>query len=128
MCSHTPTCPSATSQDHSAAHVVAAHPEQGWSRLCNGVVLFEDYGELLPDGRVCAAARLPARVNGRRDIATRRPDVGVGQLPANSGHCRGTSSADTVLNPARNLGPVRIQERAATTDTVPFHLGREVQR
>jgi hypothetical protein len=31
--------------------VVAAHPEQGWSLLCNGVVLFEDYGELLPDGR-----------------------------------------------------------------------------
>jgi hypothetical protein len=32
--------------------VVAALPEQGWSLLCNGVVLFEDYGELLPDGSV----------------------------------------------------------------------------
>jgi len=30
---------------------VAAHPEQGWSLLCNGVVLFDDTGELLPDGR-----------------------------------------------------------------------------
>jgi hypothetical protein len=32
-----------------AARVVAAHPEQGWSRLCNGVVVFEDTGEILPD-------------------------------------------------------------------------------
>jgi hypothetical protein len=29
---------------------VAAHPEQGWSLLCNGVVLFDDTGELLPGG------------------------------------------------------------------------------
>ena len=28
------------------------HPEQGWSLLCNGVLLFDDTGELLPDGRV----------------------------------------------------------------------------
>jgi hypothetical protein len=32
--------------------VVAAHPGQGWSLLCNGVVVFEDTGEILPDGRV----------------------------------------------------------------------------
>jgi hypothetical protein len=31
---------------------VACHPEQGWSLLCNGVVVFEDTGELLPDGGV----------------------------------------------------------------------------
>jgi hypothetical protein len=30
--------------------VVAAHPEQGWSLLCNGVIVFDDNGELLPDG------------------------------------------------------------------------------
>jgi hypothetical protein len=29
---------------------VVSHPEQGWSLLCNGVVIFEDTGELLPDG------------------------------------------------------------------------------
>ncbi len=52
MCRHKPTCPLASSSDHAAAHVVAALPEQGWSLLCNGVVLFEDYGELMPDGRV----------------------------------------------------------------------------
>jgi hypothetical protein len=30
---------------------VASHPEQGWSLLCNGIVVFEDTGALLPDGR-----------------------------------------------------------------------------
>jgi hypothetical protein len=34
--------------------MVASHPEQGWSLLCNGVVLFDDRGELLPDGRAIA--------------------------------------------------------------------------
>jgi uncharacterized protein DUF5999 len=33
-----------------AARVAASHPEQGWSLLCNGVVLFDDAGMLLPDG------------------------------------------------------------------------------
>jgi hypothetical protein len=37
--------------------VISAHPEQGWSLLCNGVVVFEDFGELLPDGQSCAARR-----------------------------------------------------------------------
>ncbi len=52
MCSHQPQCPSAEAPDREAAHTIACHPEQGWSLLCNGVVLFEDTGELLPDGRV----------------------------------------------------------------------------
>jgi hypothetical protein len=30
---------------------MASHPEQGWSLLCNGVVIFDDGGALLPDGR-----------------------------------------------------------------------------
>jgi hypothetical protein len=51
MCEHAPICPSADATDHDAARVVAAHPEQGWSLLCNGVVTFDDSGELLPDGR-----------------------------------------------------------------------------
>jgi hypothetical protein len=37
--------------------VIAAHPEQGWSLLCNGVVLFDDTGELLPDGQIIAPHR-----------------------------------------------------------------------
>jgi hypothetical protein len=58
MCQHRPECPSADSPDHEAAVVVAYHPEQGWSLLCNGVLLFEDTGEILPDGRVIAPQRL----------------------------------------------------------------------
>jgi hypothetical protein len=57
MCQHQPPCPSADSADREAAHLVAHHPEQGWSLLCNGVVIFEDTGELLPDGRVVAPHR-----------------------------------------------------------------------
>lgn len=56
-CRHTPACPAADAPDRDAARVIAAHPEQGWSLLCNGVVVFEDFGELLPDGQSCAARR-----------------------------------------------------------------------
>ena len=65
MCSHVPACPPANSRARGTAHVVVAHPEQGWSLLCNGVVLFDDDGELLPDGRavpppgVCTCAPVP---------------------------------------------------------------------
>ena len=47
---HQPTCPAADGLTNPvAACTVAAHPEQGWSLLCNGVVLFDDGGYLLPD-------------------------------------------------------------------------------
>ena len=46
---HQPTCPAADGPTSPvAACTVAAHPEQGWSLLCNGVVLFDDGGYLLP--------------------------------------------------------------------------------
>jgi hypothetical protein len=56
-CPHQPPCPLADAPDCEAACVVAAHPEQGWSLLCNGVVVFEDTGDLLPDGRIIAPHR-----------------------------------------------------------------------
>ena len=60
MCTHWPPCPPANAPDHAAAKVVAWHTaEQGWSLLCNGVVLFEDTGELLPGGRVVRPHRSP---------------------------------------------------------------------
>jgi hypothetical protein len=61
MCQHRPPCPPADRPDRHAARTVAAHPEQGWSLLCNGVVLFDDQGLLLPDGRA-AAPRRPAPI------------------------------------------------------------------
>lgn len=57
MCPHRPPCPPHDASDRDAARVVASHPEQGWSLLCNGVVVFEDLGELLPDGTARACAR-----------------------------------------------------------------------
>jgi Family of unknown function (DUF5999) len=49
-CRHVPPCPSADSADRDAAQIVADHSEQGWILLCNGVVFFDDTGEILPDG------------------------------------------------------------------------------
>jgi uncharacterized protein DUF5999 len=60
MCQHQPPCPSADSADRESARLVAHHPEQGWSLLCNGVLLFEDTGELLPDGQIIAPRRAQA--------------------------------------------------------------------
>jgi len=54
MCKHQPRCPDALAPDCKAARVMVTHPEQGWSLLCNGVVLFEDAGALLPSGREVA--------------------------------------------------------------------------
>lgn len=56
-CAHEPRCPSVDASDRDAAHVLVSHPEQGWSLLCNGIVLFEDFGELLPNGTSCGARR-----------------------------------------------------------------------
>lgn len=68
MCQHHTPCPPADAVDCEAAHVVASHPEQGWSLLCNGVVLFEDTGALLPSGHSIpphrpAAAKVPAQLS-----------------------------------------------------------------
>jgi len=57
MCPHTPPCPDASRLDREAARTIISHPEQGWSLLCNGIVVFEDTGELLPDGEPIAPHR-----------------------------------------------------------------------
>jgi hypothetical protein len=54
-CPHKPSCPAPQDADRLRAHVVAAHPEQGWSLLCNGVVVFDDLGALLPTARPVGA-------------------------------------------------------------------------
>ncbi|MET7604954.1 DUF5999 family protein [Streptomyces avermitilis] len=55
MCSHQPSCPTSYSD---GPHIMAAHPEQGWNLLCTGAIVFDDTGELLPDGRVIAPHRV----------------------------------------------------------------------
>ena len=62
MCTHSPACPPADDPAHDAARTVARHPEQGWVLLCNGVVVFDDTGEILPDGRTVAPHRPAVRV------------------------------------------------------------------
>ncbi|MGW7032662.1 DUF5999 family protein [Streptomyces xanthophaeus] len=58
LCTHRPMCPTADSPDREAAHTIASYPEQGWALLCNAVLVFEDTGELLPDGQIIAPHRL----------------------------------------------------------------------
>lgn len=57
MCDHQPPCPPADDANRGEARSLATHPAQGWSLLCNGVLLFEDTGELLPDGQIIAPHR-----------------------------------------------------------------------
>ena len=47
-CWHQPRCSDPQAPDRSAAWAVASRLEQGWSLLCDSVVLFDDGGELLP--------------------------------------------------------------------------------
>ncbi|MGF7237318.1 MAG: DUF5999 family protein [Frankia sp.] len=65
-CPHDPPCPTAEAVCADAARVVTGHPDQGWSLLCNGVILFDDTGEILPTGRTIEPRRcLPRRAGGR---------------------------------------------------------------
>lgn len=61
VCGHVPPCPPADAVDHAAARTISFHPEQGWNQRCNGVISFDDGGELLPDGTANEARRGPAR-------------------------------------------------------------------
>ncbi len=51
MCSHTPACPDVRDSDCCRAHVVSDRSGQGWCRLCNGIILFDDGHYLTPEGR-----------------------------------------------------------------------------
>jgi Family of unknown function (DUF5999) len=69
MCPHRPTCPAADRPDRDAAHTIASHPEQGWSLLCNGVIMFDDGGELLPGGQSVPPRRPAVAGRGRMPVA-----------------------------------------------------------
>ena len=71
-CQHRPRCPGASARDRAAACVVASHPEQGWSLLCNGIVVFEDTGELLPGGGTIAPHR-PTDIRERPEAPPDKP-------------------------------------------------------
>jgi hypothetical protein len=48
-CQHEPTCPAADAVDHDAARFVRRDEHIGASLLCNGIWIFGDTGELIPD-------------------------------------------------------------------------------
>lgn len=56
-CRHNPPCPPPHASNRETARTLVCYPQQGWSLLCNGVVLFDDTGELLPDGGVVLPRR-----------------------------------------------------------------------
>ena len=76
MCKHQPRCPDALAPDCKAARVMISHPEQGWSLLCNGVVLFEDAGALLPSGREVAPPIMASAVIRVAPAGTRAAPAG----------------------------------------------------
>ena len=55
-CTHETRCPRAASAAACQARVIVRHDEQGWYLLCNGVVLFDDGGAILPNGRAVSPA------------------------------------------------------------------------
>jgi hypothetical protein len=59
MCTHDPACPPADAIDWWAARNITEHSGQGWTLLCNGALVFDDHGALLPDGRVTAISDVP---------------------------------------------------------------------
>jgi Family of unknown function (DUF5999) len=71
MCTHHPRCPDASAPDWFAAHTVATHPEQGWTLLCNGAIVFDDLGALLPSGPTARSVPPPARTEGAKKRAFR---------------------------------------------------------
>ncbi|MFC9266234.1 DUF5999 family protein [Streptomyces zhihengii] len=52
LCEHSSPCPPASAVDRLAAKVLVGPPGVGWCVLCNGVILFEDTGYLLPSGDI----------------------------------------------------------------------------
>lgn len=59
VCQHKPSCPPWNAVDRQAARVMAPHPEQGWSLLCNAVVLLTTVVSYCPTDARC---RRPGRL------------------------------------------------------------------
>ena len=87
-------------------------PGQGWSLLCNGVIVFDDTGKLLPDGRAIPrtgrsiplgpplnTASLVTTMPRRRAIAFRPPLtlISLGQAPGSCGLQKSRRRSRSVL-------------------------------
>ncbi len=81
--------PDASASDWFAARNVAAHPEQGWTLLCNGVIVFDDLGALLLTVPAATIVQPPSRAEHTTDCTVHtfptRPGITTGPgsvLPA----------------------------------------------
>ncbi|WP_267881978.1 MULTISPECIES: DUF5999 family protein [Streptomyces] len=71
VCGHQPECPSVENRDFQAAQVRVRHSEIGCSELCNGVLVFDDTGCLLPSGKVVDPRRpLPLVASGPKAVTS----------------------------------------------------------
>ncbi len=78
---------------------IVSHPEQGWSLLCNGVVIFEDTGELLPDGAFIAPQR-PTDLAMHGGQGGQAP-AALSSSATSRGLTRDAQSDDSSLTPSR---------------------------
>jgi Family of unknown function (DUF5999) len=83
-CPHVPACPPPQARDRQAARVVVSHPEQGWGLLCNGVMVFDDTGALLPSG----SAIEPDRSTRQPAMSTMQAGHGRTVAPVAPGRAR----------------------------------------
>lgn len=75
QCPHTPACPPSSAADAQRARVVDDHAEQGWSRLCNGVVIIDH--EPLTGPIPAVTPWSTYRVQRRRTAGWRMPEGAV---------------------------------------------------
>jgi hypothetical protein len=72
--------------DWFAARNLATHPEQGWTLLCNGAIVFDDLGALLPTMPTATSVQPPRpapRLRAVRTVPARPAAVPAGPvLPA----------------------------------------------
>jgi len=135
-CPHAPSCPPPGAPGRQAARVIASHPEQGWSLLCNGVVVFDDTGALLPDGSVIEPDRLTCQpgITGTPQAGHARPVAPVPAGRAREGGLRrpGPAMAGAALAtwpapgaaPGSRQHPARLRGRRVPEQAVPPHRGQ----
>jgi hypothetical protein len=110
-CQHQPRCPAALAADRAGATAVTSHPEQGWSLLCNGTILFDDGGVLLPGGAAIAPADMCHR--GPRDRLSARETAVNGERMASKVTAQARENREYV----RSLLKIKQPEFAAALES-----------
>jgi Family of unknown function (DUF5999) len=114
MCPHRPPCPPADRPDRGAAHTVAFHPEQGWSLLCNGVIVFDDAGEILPGGRVVPPRHPTHRLPAER-VSERIADADDARRARQARRCRRSRTPAHMTRPDLPLMYAELQPASPNT-------------